>query len=218
MKNNAILFITICFSVLLSSWSNDPVNQPFNGKDLSNWTIFLPDTSADPNEVFRVKDGIIKVTGLPYGYIRTKESYSDYNLHLEWRWTDLPTNSGVLLHTRGKDLLFPHCVECQLQNQQAGNIILMGKGAGLTANDTKYMVESETKRYLPVPKFEESSEKPAGEWNSYDITCDGDNIEIIVNGVLQNRASELTLSSGQISLQSEGGPIEFRNIKLTPLK
>ena len=218
MKNNVILLITICFYVLLSSWSNDPVSQPFNGKDLSNWTIFIPDTTADPNEVFRVEDGIIKVSGLPFGYIRTKESYSDYKLHLEWRWTDAPKNSGVLLHTRGADLLFPHCVEAQLKNQQAGDIILMGKGAGLTANETKYMVESDTNRYLPVLKFEESSEKPAGEWNSYDITCEGTNIEIIVNGVLQNRASELTLTSGQISLQSEGGPIEFRNIKLTPLK
>ena len=67
-----------------------------------------------------------------------------------------------------------------------------------------------------IKKPGDSSENPTGEWNVYEITCQGDNIELIVNGVLQNTGSNANPSSGQIALQSEGGPIEFRNIYIVP--
>ncbi|HEC42482.1 MAG TPA: hypothetical protein ENI20_06605 [Bacteroides sp.] len=49
------------------------------------------------------------------------------------------------------------------------------------------------------------------------MTCRRKNIGLLVNGVRQNKAIEATLTSGRIALQSEGGPIEFRNIHLVPL-
>ena len=54
-------------------------------------------------------------------------------------------------------------------------------------------------------------------WNTYEITCRGDTIEATVNGQLQNKATGVTIAKGYIGLQSEGVPIMFRNIKLTPL-
>ena len=65
----------------------------------------------------------------------------------------------------------------------------MGKGAGVTVGDSTYMITSEENRYLVIPKFEERSENPAGEWNSYDITVKDGDIELLVNGVLQNKGS-----------------------------
>jgi hypothetical protein len=38
-----------------------------------------------------------------------------------------------------------------------------------------------------------------------------------VNGQLQNRLTGLSNRQGFIGLQSEGGPVQFRNIILTPL-
>jgi len=38
-----------------------------------------------------------------------------------------------------------------------------------------------------------------------------------VNGVLQNEGTDASVTSGWICLQSEGSPIEFRNIYLQPL-
>ena len=93
----------------------------------------------------------------------------------------------------------------------------MGNGTGVNIAGSTVQIPPEGKRTLGIPKLEESSENAAGEWNVYDITCDGDKIELIVNGVVQNIASESSLRSGRISLQSEGGPIEFRNIYLVPL-
>ena len=68
-----------------------------------------------------------------------------------------------------------------------------------------------------LSKFNESNEKPVGEWNRLEVTCEGNTIEIMVNGLLQNRGTEASVSEGNICLQSEGKDIEFRNVLLTPL-
>ena len=204
--------------ILITACTEEKKVMIFNGEDLNNWTIFLVDSSADPTEVFQVKDGIMHVSGIPNGYIRTKDEYSHYKLHVEWRWVEEPKNSGVLCHVQGEDMVWPHAIECQLMNQHAGDIVLMREGAGVTVNDTAYIVKPGERPYQSIGRIEESSENPAGEWNTYDITCDGTNIELIVNGVLQNVGTDLTLTSGSIALQSEGGPIEFRNVYLIPLK
>jgi hypothetical protein len=69
-----------------------------------------------------------------------------------------------------------------------------------------------------VKKKQDHSEKPIGQWNTYDIYCKGDTIRLFVNGVLQNDATDASDTSGKICLQSEGAPIEFRNIYIEPLK
>lgn len=60
-----------------------------------------------------------------------------------------------------------------------------------------------------------SSEKPTGEWNSMVVTCKANTIEVMVNGVLQNKATGISETKGHICLQSEGKNIEFRNVYIT---
>jgi hypothetical protein len=67
-------------------------------------------------------------------------------------------------------------------------------------------------------KTDKPVEKPLGEWNRYEITCKGDTIELKVNGVKVNEGSRAERTKGKIALQSEGAPISFRNIKLTPIR
>ena len=64
----------------------------------------------------------------------------------------------------------------------------------------------------------DGSEKPLGQWNKYEITCKGNEVLVKVNGDLVNHATNCNVSKGAICLQSEGTPIEFRNIVLKPLK
>jgi len=204
-------------SLVVLSCSTENKIELFNGQDLDNWNIIVDSEDGEPKDLFYVEDGLMNTLGDPFGYIRTKESYSNIKLHLEWRWTEEPSNSGVLLNVQGKDMIFPHCVEAQLMHGKAGDFVLMGKGAAITVKDSTYMVTSEEKRYLAIPKFEESSEKPAGEWNTYDITSKDGTLELYVNGVLQNKGTGMSLTEGNIALQSEGGPMQFRNIYLQPL-
>jgi hypothetical protein len=209
----AMLMLTL---ILITGCSLNKVVL-FNGTDLENWTLYSGDETVDPATIFWVEDGLIHTSGIPNGYIRTKESYDNFKLHVEWRWVEEPTNSGVLLHVQGKDMIWPLAIECQLMHGHAGDLVLIGKGAGITVGDQDYLVESEENRYIVIAKQEEVSEKEAGEWNSYDITSLDGSIEVVVNGVLQNKGTGLTLGSGNILLQSEGSPMQFRNITLEAL-
>lgn len=215
----SIFKIAACLSLALSLFAFSPDNKVilFNGENLDNWNIFVSSPDVQASELFYVEDGVINTLGVPHGYIRTKESYSNYKLHVEWRWTAEPTNSGVLLHVTGKDMIWPQAIECQLKYENAGDLVLMGKGSGITVEGTSHLIESEENRYKSLPKFEEISENPAGEWNSYDITSLDGNLEVILNGVLQHTGSSMTLTEGNILLQSEGSPMQFRNVYLEVL-
>lgn len=219
MKKNAAfyLFLGSLFFSIFSCTSDKKVHL-FNGENLNNWTYYFGNEDVNPEDIFWVEDNVINVAGVPNGYIRTVEEFSNFKLHVEWRWLEEPKNSGVLLMTRGEDIIWPNSIECQLMNQNAGDIVLIGKGAGVTVRDTTYIVESDSLRYKVVDKFEESSEHAPGEWNSYDITCQNDELEVVVNGILQNKAKNLTMTKGAICLQSEGGPMQFRNIYIIPFE
>ena len=184
--------------------------QLFNGKDLSNWEFCLRDTTVDPSNVFTVQNGVIHITGNPFGYMRTKEIYSNYKLHLEWRWPKEATNSGVFIHAQLPDRIWIKSIECQLQAGNAGDLACIG---GI---DMKEVIDK-TRRVGRVKKMAESSEKPVSEWNIMEVICDGNTIEVSVNGVLQNKGSELTVTQGHIGLQSEGKDIEFRKLTLNKL-
>lgn len=179
----------------------------FNGSDLNNWVFFLTDSLADPADVFLVEDSIIRITGNPFGYMRTKERYADYILHLEWRWPFEATNSGVFVHFQLPDAIWPRCFECQLKAESAGDLVCMN-GADM----------AEKTGQIFITKFHESNEKPVGEWNKMEITCMADSIRVVVNGTLQNKGTQLSEAEGSICLQSEGKDIEFRNIYITDLR
>lgn len=181
----------------------------FNGKDLNGWVFYLKDQSVDPATVFTVRNGVINIKGDPFGYMRTKKSYSDYNLHVEWRYPEELSNSGVFVHAQGPDTIWPKCVENQLKAGGAGDYVLMN-GAEIIEQTDK------TKRV--VAKMTASNEKPLGEWNSMDVICNGNTIETKINGMLQNKGTGLNITEGGICLQSEGKSIEFRNVFITKIK
>ena len=180
----------------------------WNGSDYTGWTFFLKDPTADPAAIWSVKNGNAYCAGTVYGYMRTTASYADYHLHLEWRWSEEPGNSGVLLHITGENKIWPNCIESQLKAQNAGDVIVMG-GASV-----REQISPDKRKIL---KKESSSEHTPGDWNSYDIFCVGDSIVTYVNGVFQNAVSKASNTQGGIGFQSEGAPIEFRNIYVQPL-
>lgn len=215
MKTKSIQLITVVTVILLTVTGNitaQPKSKKvilFNGKELSNWIFYLKDQSVDPANVFTVRDGVIHITGDPFGYMRTKEKYSDYKLHVEWRWPSEATNSGVFVHGQEPDAIWLKCIECQLMAGNAGDFVCMN-GADIS--------ERPDKSKAVVKKLAESSEKPVGEWNTMEVTCKGSTIEVFVNGILQNKGTNVNITSGSICLQSEGKAIEFKNVYLTKLK
>jgi hypothetical protein len=184
----------------------------WNGRDLDGWQLYLSDPEVEPASEWSSADNVLSLHAKASGYLKTVAPYADYHLHVEWRWPkDAPanTNSGVLIHLNGPDAVWPACFECQLKTGNAGQFV----GLGLDIPDAPLV--NNRKR---APRLSDPSEKPLGEWNSYDIHARGDTVEIFVNGVRQNYATQLPVGVGAIALQLEGFPLEFRNVWLEPAK
>ena len=185
----------------------------WNGADFTGWKLFLRDAAADVAKTWSIGDGVLRCTGKPAGYMRTETPYADYHLHVEWRWPGKPGNNGVLVHMSGDDKVWPKSLECQLQTGSAGDFWVIGGVE--TAEHAKGGSRVKGRRTI---KLKDSSEKPLGEWNAYDIICKDDWVVVTVNGVLQNVATQCSEKSGKICLQSEGAVIEYRNIYIEPLE
>ncbi len=184
----------------------------FNGKDLDGWHVYLKEPGVDPKEIWKVHEGAIWCKGDPFGFLRTKEEYGDFKLVLEWRWPEEPTNSGVLLRMTSEDKIWPLCLEAQLKHERAGDVV----GMGCDFNEN---IRPAGEFFRVAPRRNPSNEKEPGEWNTYEIICKGDTVELYVNGEFQNKATGVQVPPrGHIGLQSEGSPIMFRNIELTPLR
>lgn len=209
----SVLFLVLVFLVIISC--ADKKEILFNGQNLDGWEIFVFDSITNPADFFYVKDGVIETVGVPNGYLRTTKEYSNYKLHVEWRYPEEPVNSGIFIHTNGPDLIWPGHYQGQLKHGYAGDFIVHGIGMQATLRDTVY-TSAEDKKPL-ISKIKESSENLAGEWNSYDILCKGNVIELSVNGELQNEATNLSVTKGAIGLQAEGLKIQFRNIWIVPV-
>ena len=199
--------LVLALGALLFASCGERETQLFNGKDLTGWSFSLaPDSEVAANAVFGVKDGVITIAGQPFGYMITDGTYSNYKLHVEWRWVDEPANSGIFVLAEPGDGLWPRCAEVNLMAGHAGDMIASGGSA---------FEELQEGRFLRTTV--ESPEKPAGEWNTAEIICNGNHIQAFVNGVLMNEA-HFDRTEGRIALQSEGGPLEVRNVFITPVK
>lgn len=212
IKNLIVLAFTLCLS--LASCSSPKTIDLFNGKDLSGWIPVIENDAAPSGDVFWVEDGAIRIAGKPFGYIYTEDVYTDYTLDVEWRWPEEPANSGIFLIIADPSNPFPNGVECQLKAGNAGDFVLLG---GSDLKEYELPADGVRPEFPVKPRFEESSELPAGEWNHAKIIVEGGHITVYVNDVLQNEGTDPCVS-GHIGLQSEGGPIAFRSVKLTPAK
>lgn len=118
--------------------TGDPIFQ-FNGKDLTGFYTYLRQHKyEDPNQVFSVKDGMIRVSGEEFGGFATKDEFSNYHLLAEWKWGDethppregKSRDSGILVHCVGPDGAaggqWMESQECQIIEGGCGDFIMVG--------------------------------------------------------------------------------------------
>ena len=216
MKSAAVL-VCLAFAFAGTAGAQEaitPTNhlELFDGRDFSGWT-FCMRSNANPALAWTVTNGVIHCTGKPNGYLRTKQSYRDYTLTVEWRFVKIAPkadNTGVLVHMQLPDKVWPMCIQNQGKHNNQGDLIYM---AGAESKEHKGMDAN-----TPVPKQWPSNEKPVGEWNTILTVCPTNDVKAYVNGRFMNEGTECTLSSGFIGFQSEGGEFEIRKVFLEPLK
>ena len=182
----------------------------WNGRDLTGWTAFFQDGAVAPRRFWRAHDGVLRLAATPSGYLRTDKVFSNYHFHAEWRWTGEArsgtNNSGVFVGQRPPDAVWPSSVQVQLKAGAAGDLIAQG-GVAFTPGGTDPTLK----------KIADANEKPTGKWNGVDVYCRGSSVEVFINTRRQNFVDKLPFDSGQIALQMEGYPVEFRHVWLQPL-
>ncbi|MFA6701130.1 MAG: DUF1080 domain-containing protein [Dysgonamonadaceae bacterium] len=212
MKKTVLLSIIGIAILVASCTQKETKTALFNGNDLSNWNFVVEGDSVLADQVFMVEDSTILIKGLPFGYMYTKEKYSNFTLELEYSWVIEPSNSGIFLLIEDATNPFPKGIECQLHAGDAGDLVLL-QGAEMS----EYVLPdslTERPKFPVIKKQQSSSEKSVGEWNKAKITVDNGVVTIYINDVLQNKGTSPT-KEGYIGLQSEGNAVRFKNIELT---
>jgi hypothetical protein len=122
--------------------SQKSVIKLFNGKNLDGWYTFLKGKGKnnDPDNVFTVKDGLIRISGEEFGCITSNEEFENYKLVVEFKWGELTyaprvdkaKDSGILLHSTGEDGgyfgTWMHSIECQIIEGGTGDLLAVGDG------------------------------------------------------------------------------------------
>lgn len=185
-----------------------------NGHDFTGWELItLPTTPATITAVCHYnRDGSIAVAGQPVCYLATTATYENYTFHAEWRWTEKPGNSGILLHIASgpKDRAWPLCLQVQTKYKSVGDLIPMAGATFAEPLDPAAKVPARSHSAA-------DSENPVGAWNTCDLICRDGTVTVSVNGVLQNKITHATPHSGRIGFQLEGVPFELRALRLMPL-
>lgn len=214
----AIVILAYCLPLIGQAGENEFI-QLFNGEDLTGWECFLVDENTQMKDVWSVEDGILICQGTPMGYLATKEKFKNFKLIVVWRWAPgkQPGNSGVLLRITGKPMMLPKCVEAQLKSGSAGDIWAF-QGFQVKSDTSRFHQKSNSSigDFMGVVK-KTGNEKEPGKWNKYEITLDGGKLTLAVNGQTVNQCHGCDVTAGQIGLQSEGGEIHFKTVKLMPL-
>ena len=178
----------------------------FNGRDLSGWEGVTSEAAAS----WKVADGMIVCTGQPGTWLRSKEQVDDFNLRLEYKLRP-GGNSGVYVrvpadggHREGGG------TEIQILDDAAERYkdIEPGQFCGSV--------------YKVAPAKQHVS-RPAGEWNTLEINCQGTSYCITHNGVIVVNATEAEFPElkncfvkGYLGLQNHSEEVWFRNLRLGP--
>jgi hypothetical protein len=179
------------------------------------------------------KDGDVHCTGKPVGVCRTKKQYANFELVAEWRHGKSAGNSGIFVWTPEKSLeglkpgRLPHGIEVQIldhgyaeqyQKQQKK------KPDWFTTHGDVFPVgSSKMKPFAPTspngsrsfPRKNRS--KGVGEWNHYYIRAINGEVRLWVNGEEVSGGNGIEPRTGYLCLESEGSPIDFRNLRVREL-
>jgi hypothetical protein len=192
----------------------------FNGRDLAGWI----DVNTSP-DTWSVKDGVLVCSGRPLGVMRSEKQYENFVLHVEWMHLEPGGNSGIFLwsNARPGDNRLPDGLEVQMLeldwvklNTRDGKEPpiayvhgeLFGVGGVTVVPDNPRGERS---------KSVENRCLPRGQWNSYDVVAVDGVVKLAVNGKFVNGVSRSSRRKGYLCLESEGGLIHFRNIRILEL-
>lgn len=213
----ALRLFLVCSFVLtpLFAADEDGFVPLFNGKDLTGWVV----VNTAPSTWAFNEEGYLVCSGKPIGEIRTERMYQNFILEAEWRHLVPKGNAGIFvwaddITARGQP--FHRGVEVQVLENAYGNTkshtthgdIFPIHGATMTPENGRG-----GSRAFPT----EERAKPSPEWNHYRIECRDGEISLAVNGKVVTRGRDCNPRKGYVCLESEGGVVHWRNVRIQEL-
>lgn len=191
----------------------------FNGVNLRGWTAVADDPAADPAAVWSVREGMIVCRGEPLGYLQSKRRFTDFRMEVEYRWAPggTPGNSGLFSRIDGTPRALPRCIEVQLMPGNAGDVLgLQGRRIAAEQPRHFHVAAHPVAGDIDGVRKVQAAEREAGVWNQVIIEAQGPTYVVWLNGVEVNRVTGAEVLPGPVGLQSEGGEIHFRKLRLEP--
>ncbi|AMV39678.1 DUF1080 domain-containing protein [Planctomyces sp. SH-PL62] len=179
----------------LDAWTREPIPA---GGDLVEDSPWKLDAST----------GVLTASapGADREWLRLDQVLLDFIVHVEWRIVPDPaakSTGGGVYFRNSNDAGMWH--KAQIGDAKGGYLV-GSTFAGFTAKP--FNLEAEVK---------DQRVKPAGEWNTFELTCKGRSVALWVNGAVANEWKGCGVPRGYIGLEVEGGRVEFRNLKLKAL-
>jgi hypothetical protein len=232
---------TLCLSLLIASASAADLSSRdwkplLNGTNLDGWHIVIGKSrSDDPNHLVQIEQGMVHMykdavegSAQPSGYIITEKDYSNYRFRVQYKWgtkrfaprPQARRDAGILYHVVGKDGVWPRSVECQIQENDVGDVFtvytrLMAYVDPATTNRVANVVANEgvlrtNFSSLPVYLDEKHGGVPIVQgvwdgirrvirnpmnehdgWNTVEVIVQGDEATYVVNGKVNNHVTKL---------------------------
>ena len=239
----------------------------WNGKNLDGWTTWMQQPAAssevpglkrdadgkytepigsdrDPLKVFTVVNDVdgkpaIRISGEVFGELRSKASFKDYHLKLQFKWgekkwaprdkPETPRDSGLLYHVHSapgaEGRTWARSVELQIQEHDVGDLYAVGSAIAVRAK-ARAGTKPTLYDYDPAGEWtyfsqsqgsmgrcikQPDNEKPTGEWNTVELIAFGNDAIHIVNGKVVMRLHGPVRINADLPTPVTSGPIIFQS-------
>ena len=186
----------------------------WNGKDLTGWV----NVNGAP-ETWTVVDGLLHCDGSPVCALRTEKQYENFIFEAEWRHLTSGGNAGIFiwasaLPAPGQPFL--RAIEVQVLDHGYGT------SDWFTTHGDVFAIHGATMEPFPPSKGmrsfpRENRGKGFPEWNHYRVTCTDGKLHLAVNGKNVSGGENCVWRKGYIGLESEGAPVDWRNVRIKEL-
>lgn len=185
------------------------LEEGFSRLTLADFEPFPAEESA-----WREEQGILRTTGKPKGYLHSRRAYADFDWRGEFRFPQdgqpadpaklEQSNTGFMLLIQEPHKVWPRSLEVQGKFVELGQIRPNGGVPPLTATDDAAVRDRQR--------------RPLGEWNALKIECRGGAVVAWLNSEVIATCEATDLRSGQIGLQAENFPVEFRRLRIREVR
>lgn len=190
--------------------------------------------SAEDTWVFDDDNKMIRCTGHPVSVIASTKEYKNFELVAEWMHEKPAGNSGIFVWTSKACLdaltkpgLPDEGIEVQVLDPSFKEDYEKKSGNAsdwFTCHGDVFPVKKAKMTPFPplspdgVRSFPSAeTTKPHGNWNHYYIRAINGEIRLWVNGIEVSGGNNAQPNTGHLCLESEGSPIQFRNLSIREL-